>query len=94
LWKGFKALDSYQGATFNLRAMFMWSMHDFVAYGLFARCVTNGLVGCPPCGPIMESWSSRKFKKVVYWGSCCYLPRSHLYNKTRPKGSMVEGYVM
>jgi len=57
----------------------MWRIHDFPAYGLFARCMTKGLVGCPPCGPIIESQSSKKLKNVVYWGSCCYFPRNHPY---------------
>lgn len=65
LWKGVKALDSFQGATFNLRAMCMWNIHDFPAYGLFVGCVTKGLVGCPPCGPTIKYRHSRKFKKVV-----------------------------
>jgi hypothetical protein len=55
LWQGVKAYDSFQGATFNLRAMCIWNIHDFPAYGLFARCVTKGLVGCPPCGLATKS---------------------------------------
>jgi hypothetical protein len=29
----------------------MWGIHDFLAYNLFAGCVTKGHVRCPPCGP-------------------------------------------
>ncbi len=54
LWKGVKALDSFQRATFNLRAMCMWNLHNFPPYGLFVGCVTKGLMGCPPCGPTTE----------------------------------------
>jgi hypothetical protein len=33
-WKGVVAFDAYLGAKFNLKAMCMWSIHDFLAYGL------------------------------------------------------------
>ncbi len=66
LWKGVPTFGTHQGVTFNLKAMCMWSIHEFMAYGLFVGCVTKGLVGCPPCGPTTKSWSSRKLTKVVY----------------------------
>jgi hypothetical protein len=47
--------------------MCIWNIHDFPAYGLFAGCVTKGLVGCPPCGLATESRYSRKLKKVIYY---------------------------
>jgi hypothetical protein len=57
----------------------MWSIHDFLAYGLFAGCVTKGHMGCPPCSLTIESQSSRKLNKILYCGNQCYLPRNHLY---------------
>jgi hypothetical protein len=51
LWNGVKTYDSLQKATFNLKVMCMWNIHDFPTYGLFVECVTKGNVGCPSCGP-------------------------------------------
>jgi hypothetical protein len=51
LWNGVKTYYSLQGATFNLKAMCMWSIHNFPTYGLFTGCVAKGHVGCPSCGP-------------------------------------------
>jgi hypothetical protein len=79
LWKGVPTFGTHQGATFNLKAMSMWSIHEFLTYGLFVGCVTEGFVGCPPCGPTTKSRSFKKFKKVVYCGNHCYLPRNHPY---------------
>jgi hypothetical protein len=44
LWKGVSTFDAHQGVTFSLKAMCMWNIHDFSAYGLFIGCVTKGLV--------------------------------------------------
>jgi hypothetical protein len=50
LWKGVDSFDAYVGAKFTLKAMCMWSIHDFPTYGLFASCAIKIHVGCPPCG--------------------------------------------
>ncbi len=41
-WKGVMTFDAHQGVTFSLKEMCMWNIHNFLAYGLFARCVTKG----------------------------------------------------
>jgi hypothetical protein len=38
LWKGVSAFDAHQGATFSLKAMCMWNIHNISAYGLFRMC--------------------------------------------------------
>jgi hypothetical protein len=62
-----------------LQAMCKWSVHDFLAFRLFARCVTKGHKGCPPCDPTTKSRSSKKLKKIIYCGSHHYLPKNHPY---------------
>jgi hypothetical protein len=49
LWKGVVAFDAYLGAKFNLKAICIWSIHDFPTNNLFVGCVTKGRVGYPPC---------------------------------------------
>jgi hypothetical protein len=79
LWKGVKAWDTYLGASFSLRTMCMWNIHDFPSYALFVGCVTKVQTGCPPCGPTIEFHFVRKPQKIVYCGSRHYLPNNHLY---------------
>jgi hypothetical protein len=69
LWQGIQVFDAYSRVTFTLKAMCMWSIHDFLAYRLFAGCVTKGHMGCPPCDLATESQSSRKLKKILYCGN-------------------------
>jgi hypothetical protein len=38
-------------AYFNMRLVFMWTLHDFPAYGLISGPTTKGFKGCPMCGP-------------------------------------------
>jgi len=63
LWKGVMATDGSvlekasssersiysTNPNFNLRANLMWSIQDFLAYGLLAGQVTKGYRGCSPC---------------------------------------------
>jgi hypothetical protein len=68
LWNGVQTFDLFSKENFNLRAMCIWSVHDFLAYKLFIGCVTKGHVGCPPCGPTIDSCSSKKLKKMIFLG--------------------------
>jgi hypothetical protein len=36
LWQGVDAYDSHLKCRFNLRAVYLWSIHDYFAYGKFA----------------------------------------------------------
>ncbi len=60
-----------------------WSVHDFLAYGLFASCVMKGHVGCSPCGLATYFHSSKKLKKMIFCGSHHYLPKSHSYRHNK-----------
>ncbi len=64
LWSGVKAFDVSSKESFDLRAMCIWSVHDFPMYGLFVGCVTKGHVRCPPYGLAIDFHSSKKLKKM------------------------------
>jgi hypothetical protein len=81
LWKGVSTFDAHQGVTFSLKGNVHVEHARLSNIWVIYRMCDQGLVGCPPCGPSTESWSSRKLKKVVYYGSCCYLPRNHPYQR-------------
>ena len=51
---------------FNLRAVLMWTLHDFPAYGLISGLTTAGFKGCPVCGPHTVSRRSKLLRKNVY----------------------------
>ena len=54
LWKGVVAYDVLKdvGArTFKLRAVLMWTIHDFPGYGTVAGVAHQGYAACPVCGP-------------------------------------------
>jgi hypothetical protein len=63
---------------FLLRAILLWVMHDFPGYGVASSLQTQGLYGCPPCGPDeMPSYSALELGKVIYHGHRKYLPAGH-----------------
>ena len=67
-------------AHFNMRAVLMWTLHDFPAYGLLSGLTTKGFKACPVCGPHTISRRSKILRKNVYC-NCHrrYLPRDHYF---------------
>ena len=66
--------------VFNLRAVVMWTLHDFPAYGLISGLQTKGFKGCPVCGPNTISRRSKILRKNVFC-SCHrrYLREGHYF---------------
>jgi hypothetical protein len=58
--------------VFNLRAVLMWTLHDFPAYGLISGLTTKRFKTCPVCGPHTISRRSKILRKNLY----CNLPSS------------------
>ncbi len=57
---------NYNGTShFTLKAILMWCIHDFLASGIMAGCVTKGYHACPICGP-QTSYRSNVLSKHVY----------------------------
>ena len=56
LWdNGELTYDSYSKSTFNLKAMLLWTISDFPAYGNLAGCKVKKKMGCPLCGKNTDS---------------------------------------
>ncbi len=53
---------------FTLRIV-MWTIHDFLAYGLVVGCVHQGYKTCLICGPDLTVCHFMELGKVVYEGS-------------------------
>jgi hypothetical protein len=50
LWEGVEAYDCYKKERFTLRVTYLWSIHDFMAYSLFAGWSYLVILTCPTCG--------------------------------------------
>ena len=77
----------YQGSPhFNMKAILLWTIHDFPAYGVVAGCVTKGYKGCPICGPNTVSRRSLSLHKNVYDAQYRqFLPAAHPWRLARPE---------
>jgi hypothetical protein len=50
LCEGVKIVDVTrlkESNSFCLRAIYMWNIHDFLAYDLFVGCQVKGYMACP-----------------------------------------------
>ena len=73
-----EAYDYYTKQKFNLRAAYLWSVHDFLAYGIFAGWRVNGRLACPICGKETDCFWLDAGGKFCYF-DChrCFLPLDH-----------------
>ena len=88
LWRtGVPTVDAsmYNGSTrFDMKAILLWTIHDFPAYGVVAGCVTKGYRGCPVCGKNTVSRRSLSLRKNVYDAQHrCFLPLDHPWRAAR-----------
>ena len=50
LWNaGVPTYDVSRGDTFIMKAMLLWTVSDFPAYGMLSGWSTHGIDGCPIC---------------------------------------------
>jgi hypothetical protein len=84
LWEGVPALDTaVRGVTrrFTLRAILLWTVNDFPAYGLIGGQQTKGYKGCPVCASGTCADHSRVLSKMVYLGNRRWLPQGHRFRR-------------
>ncbi len=82
LWEGVRGLDILQPIgrrQFFLRAILMWTIHDFLGYDLVFGCQHQGYKACPPCGSGITSRWSKEWGKVVFEGNQRWLNQNHPY---------------
>ena len=63
--------------------MLLWTVNDFLTYGLISGQVRNGHRICPVCGPNVATWRSKVLKKMVYLGHRQQLPMTHQWKQLR-----------
>lgn len=84
LWEhGAATHDCYRKENFTMRAIVLWTIHDFPAYGLVACWSTHGKLACPICGSDINTFSLKHGRKPC-WFDCHrrFLPASHAFRKS------------
>jgi hypothetical protein len=86
LWQGVPAVNMSKPTpqrNITLRAILMWTINDFPAFGLISGQTVKGYIACPICGEGTCSEHSRVLNKMIYLGSRRYLPRDHRFRRAR-----------
>ncbi|KAL5575260.1 hypothetical protein UlMin_016959 [Ulmus minor] len=83
LWDGVSAYDAYDNENFKLRALLLWTINDFPAYGNLAGCTTKGKHACPICAHNTKSVWLRHSRKFSYMGHRRFLPPSHSFRRKK-----------
>ena len=67
LWNnGVAVFDAFNKEVFNLKAILIWTINDFPAYGNLAGCTTKGKLACLICGENTASKWLKFSRKIVY----------------------------
>ena len=88
LWKGMLAYDVMKEVGFryfNLRAMLLWTIHDFPGYGTVAGVAHQGYVACLVCGPDFRGEHSLELGKQTYTDTRRWLPHDDPWRSPRMK---------
>ena len=88
LWRGVLAYDILKevgSRTFNLRAILLWTIHDFPRYGTVAGVAHQGYVACPVCGPEFKGEHSIELGKQTYTDTRRWLPHDDPWRSGRMK---------
>ncbi|XP_026452259.1 uncharacterized protein LOC113352677 [Papaver somniferum] len=86
LWNdGVEFYDSYSKTMFNLKALLMWTINDFPAYGNLSGCTYKGKAACPICGDNTLSNYLSFSRKTVYMNHRRFLPHNHSLRSSKNK---------
>lgn len=84
LWDvGVDTYDAFSKSTFNLKALLMWTINDFPAYGNLAGCQVKGKKACPICGKNTQHRWLRFSRKFVYMCHRRLLAPSHRFRSRK-----------
>ncbi|XP_074347059.1 uncharacterized protein LOC141719289 [Apium graveolens] len=75
--------DAYTKSYFSLKAILLWTINDFPAYGNLSECVNKGYMCCPVCADDTVSKYLSHSRKMCYQGHRRYLARNHPYRKQK-----------
>ncbi|XP_024200497.1 uncharacterized protein LOC112203814 [Rosa chinensis] len=84
LWDGVSDVyDAHTKEYFTLRAVLLWTINDFPAYGNLSGCTTKGYKACPICGDKTSAVHLAHSRKMSYGSHRKYLPRHHPYRRQK-----------
>jgi hypothetical protein len=84
LWDGVSDVyDAYRKENFTLRAVLLWTINDFPAYGNLSGCITKGYKACPICGEQTSAIRLKHGRKMSYACHRKFLPRHHPYRRQK-----------
>ncbi|XP_075475397.1 uncharacterized protein LOC142506126 [Primulina tabacum] len=82
LWDGVDGVyDAYRRQFFTLKAVLLWTINDFPAYGNLSGCTTHGYYACPVCKEDTCAKHLENGKKMSFVGHRRFLPRFHPYRR-------------
>jgi hypothetical protein len=67
LWNRVEAYDSHKKQKLTLRAAYLWSIHDFMAYGIFAGWSVHGRLTCLICHSDTDCFCLTAGGKINYF---------------------------
>lgn len=72
LWEEVPAYDITKEVTaraFKLRAMLLWTIHDFLGYRVVGGFAHQGFAACPWCGAELGTQHSVELGKQTFYGT-------------------------
>jgi hypothetical protein len=67
LWNGVETYDSHKKQKFTLWPTYLWSIHDFRAYVIFAGWSVHGRLTCPICRSNTDCFCLTAGGKISYF---------------------------
>nr|GEX96871.1 hypothetical protein [Tanacetum cinerariifolium] len=82
LWdrKGVETIDVASGQKFNMRAMVLWTINDFLAQSSLSRWSGQGYKACPTCNK--DTSFVRVLSKTNYVGPIIFLKKPHKWRSS------------
>ena len=75
--------DAFSKSYSTLKAILMWMVNDFPAYGNLSGCVNKGYFCCPICGDDTVAKYLGHSRKMSYQGHRRYLGKFHPYRRQK-----------
>jgi len=83
-----ECFDITRKQTFVIKAILLWTMHDYPRYGIVFSLQTQGFFGCPICGPNHEnSYSAKELDKIIYHEYRSFLSEGHPWRSNKATNS-------
>lgn len=91
LWEnGVLTWDAFTKSTFRMKAMLLWGVHDFPAYGIMSGCTVHGYKACPVCANDIDSTRLGDSSSVYYHGYRRFLKLDHKFRNDKRFNKKIE----